>query len=151
MPHFLAPFQKLLEAYSNVRQVTQNIDGLQPPSNQIIEAHGRLGLYKCIDEKDFHTDPDEVADDEDRPVHLGNRRKAQRILSLAKRQRTNGVKACPYQYLESLEERHLEPTEVRRAIQLRQFPLSNPPRCSFCNNLVVPQALLFDEGYHSHR
>ena len=32
----------------DVRQVTQNIDGLQPPSHDLIEAHGRVGLYKCI-------------------------------------------------------------------------------------------------------
>lgn len=37
---------ELLKEFANVRQITQNIDSLQSPREHLIEAHGRIGLYK---------------------------------------------------------------------------------------------------------
>jgi NAD-dependent SIR2 family protein deacetylase len=67
--------------FAEVRVITQNIDGLHTSTKQrwnwpelLIEAHGRLGLYRCFPEVDSDTDSDSDHD-EDRPVKLGNRRK----------------------------------------------------------------------------
>eukprot|EP00977_Amphora_coffeiformis_P016780 scaffold5305_cov164-Amphora_coffeaeformis.AAC.3 len=162
IPHFFMPGSRkkpvpnsghlaldaLIKEHRNVRQVTQNIDGLQPPGDQIVEAHGRLGLYKCLPDDDSDSESDEEDSESDnRPIQLGNRRKS------AYQQARN---ICPFQYLESLEEKDVEPARVRSAIQncrtgtLKEPSLPSPPQCSFCKNIVLPQALLFDEGYHSH-
>ena len=145
-------------------QITQNIDGLQsnnPKTEQqrsLIEIHGRAGLYKCLPDSDSDTDSNSD-DEEDRPIHLGHRRKARNL-----KRRLQDPTLCPFQYLESLEadqlllpesERsHLAPKNVKSSTNgapcgmLKQ--LSEPPRCPACCNIVMPQALLFDEGYHSH-
>ena len=66
---------------SDVKVITQNVDGLHSATKQdwdwsdrLIEAHGRLGLYKCIPEEDSDTDSDSD-EEEDRPVKLGHRKK----------------------------------------------------------------------------
>ena len=58
----------------SVRVITQNVDNLHAQTlcqwdteNCLIEAHGRVGLYKCIPEEDSDTDS-ESDEDEDRPV-----------------------------------------------------------------------------------
>lgn len=158
--------QELLSQFPSCRQITQNIDGLQTdPSTdanqRLIEIHGRVGLYKCMPDSDSDTDSDSDEED-DRPVHLGHRRKT-RLL----RARLQDSKYCPYQFLESLsgseviEEEAQENEEnsktscsgtedidkkSRRPGQCRKLP----PRCPICLNIAMPQALLFDEGYHSH-
>lgn len=161
--------EELLDRYPNLLQITQNVDGLQSPrqgsdssegqegdrrETQLIEAHGRVGLYKCLPDHDSDTDSD--SDDcDDRPVHIGHRRK-----SRLSRQRLKDPRRCPYQFLESLESSQLEPDETRAVLMeydvkgttRSQVKSSIPetPRCPFCLNVVMPQALLFDEGYHSH-
>lgn len=120
--------QGLLNEFPNVRQITQNIDGLQGQSPQLIEVHGRIGLYKCCPEEDSDTDSDSD-DDEERPVHLGHRRKA----------KSSAIsKGCPYQFASSLKAEQV----IKRKDGI--------PRCPHCKRVVMPQALLFDEGYHSH-
>lgn len=134
---------------------------MQPPGDRIVEAHGRLGLYRCLPDVDSDTesendDNDHDNGDGDRPVQLGSRRKAAN-----QRLSQDGVDTCPFQYQESLQEKDIEPDRVRSAIRKCRAHTANlsnrahgylpsPPRCSHCNNIVVPQALLFDEGYHSH-
>ena len=66
---------------ADVKVITQNVDGLHSATKQewdwsdrLIEAHGRLGLYKCIPEEDSDTDSDSD-EEEDRPVKLGHRKK----------------------------------------------------------------------------
>ena len=121
--------------------ITQNVDGLHPPcKGRLVEAHGRMGLYKCIPEEDSDTDS-ESDDDDGRDVHLGHRRK--RRLAMKKQ-------ACPYQQLESLSVDDVEPIGVRKMLKRGRGHLSAPPQCPHCSNAVAPQALLFDEGYHSH-
>ncbi|VEU39680.1 unnamed protein product [Pseudo-nitzschia multistriata] len=62
----------------NIKMITQNVDGMLPPNPiHTIEAHGRLGLYKCIPDVDSDTDS-ESDDDDGRSVHLGHRRKWKR-------------------------------------------------------------------------
>lgn len=257
----------------SVRIITQNVDGLQHSAldweeadkatsenlkNNIIEAHGRLGLYKCIPAEDSDTDSSSDEDD-DRLVHLGHRRKhsawkqkhlveartrTKKIVKAkpknsdppgnrdppgrrqhnqrASTRSSNGgcrrvrpsvplarqrldppsstddedatvsavstdvssgssmsdrVTSCKYQMVESLTVDQLEPPCVRPVLQppkrLTQIPraaamnhgdndcdeqaedrvcrrLTTPPLCPTCGNKVLPQALLFDEGYHSH-
>lgn len=162
---------EILQDNPNVRMITQNVDGLHPPSNRLIEAHGRLGLYKCLPAEDSDTDSDSDDDDE-REVHLGHRRK-----------RRTARSSCPYQQARSLTVCQLVPPRTRDALLKVSDPsvasssssrtapsatsssfqtndlseqaagaiqLQHTPKCPSCGNPVAPQALLFDEGYHTH-
>jgi NAD-dependent SIR2 family protein deacetylase len=124
-----------------LRLITQNVDGLHATSSRTIEAHGRLGLFKCIPDVDSDTDS-ESDDEDDRLVHLGHRRKW--------RQSQTKTNKCPYQQKQSLTVDQIEPSGVRETLKEGKGPLTEPPKCPFCNNILAPQALLFDEGYHSH-
>ena len=71
---------------TNVKVITQNIDGLHCRTKkywnceqQLVEAHGRLGYYKCIPDKDSDSDSDEDNSAPQRTVRLGNRRKKQQL------------------------------------------------------------------------
>ena len=163
---------ELMNDFSNIQMITQNVDGLHPPSNRLIEAHGRVGLYKCLPTEDSDTDSDSDDDDE-REVHLGHRRKRRTAQSM-----------CPYQQAMSLTGEQLEPQTTRDALlrasdptspenmpsnssrdlsgrttppsdaissaRKRRIVLDQAPKCPSCGNCVAPQALLFDEGYHNH-
>jgi len=132
----------ILKRYPDtLHMITQNIDGLHLPCrDRLVEAHGRLGLYKCIPDEDSDTDS-ESDDDDEREVHLGHRRKRR----LARKKQV-----CPYQQSESLSVDDVEPIGVRKTLKIGKGRLSVAPRCPHCSNAVAPQALLFDEGYHSH-
>jgi NAD-dependent SIR2 family protein deacetylase len=195
-----------------IKIITQNVDGLhsfavdeKEPSNRetalqlkenIIEAHGRLGLYKCLPVEDSDTDSSSDEDD-DRPVHLGHRRKyrawkrkhqaeitAQKkgapagavstdVSSGSSTNSSMRAPTCRYQMLESLRVDQLSPSGVREVLmpnkncsrqesrmtekdkaekdqENKPRLLAKTPRCPSCGNPVLPQALLFDEGYHSH-
>jgi NAD-dependent deacetylase len=131
---------ELLTHFPNLKLITQNVDGLHAPSDQIIEAHGRLGLYKCMPEEDSDTDSDSD-DDDDRLVHLGHRRKHR----IAPKKNL-----CRYQQVESVEVDQVEPANARHILRSGEGRLEERPRCPSCRNTMAPQALLFDEGYHSH-
>lgn len=125
--------ETLQRYFSNITQITQNIDGLQAPHLRLIEAHGRMGLYKCVGEEEKDNDDD----DDERSVQLGRIRRRTR--------------PCPYQYRKSLRASQLEPRAARDALLTLNEPLPCPPVCPHCDSLVLPQALLFDEPYHSHQ
>lgn len=155
-----------------IRMITQNVDGLLPPNPlHTIEAHGRLGLYKCIPDEDSDTD-NESDDDDDRLVHLGHRRKwrrhqlvqnkkdksrCDRSLRRERRHsssnsnaRKHHVQQCPYQNEKSVSIDQIEPSAIQGDLRRGKGPLSETPKCPHCKNTLAPQALLFDEGYHSH-
>lgn len=132
--------------------ITQNVDGLLPPNPlHTIEAHGRLGLYKCIPDEDSDTDS-ESDDDDDRLVHLGHRRKWRRHKEGKSRRRAcnRRVQHCPYQNEKSVSIDQIEPSVIQANLRRGKGPLSEAPKCPHCQNTLAPQALLFDEGYHSH-
>eukprot|EP00538_Stauroneis_constricta_P002379 CAMPEP_0119558424 /NCGR_PEP_ID=MMETSP1352-20130426/10774_1 /TAXON_ID=265584 /ORGANISM="Stauroneis constricta, Strain CCMP1120" /LENGTH=492 /DNA_ID=CAMNT_0007605781 /DNA_START=76 /DNA_END=1554 /DNA_ORIENTATION=+ len=135
----------LLAAYSNIDMITQNVDGLHPPSDRLIEAHGRLGLFKCIPEEDSDTDSDSD-DDSDRLVHLGHRRKHRN----ASKHINSGNDHCPYRKSKSLTVDQLLPRRTSVAFSRKKSTIREAPRCPCCGNAIAPQALLFDEGYHAH-
>ena len=142
-----------------VRMITQNVDGLLPPNPlHTIEAHGRLGLYKCMPDEDSDTDS-ESDDDDDRLVHLGHRRKwrRRRVQSKKdKRRRHSSLNSisrfqhCPYQNEKSVSIDQIEPSTIQESLKKGKGLLSEAPKCPCCSNILAPQALLFDEGYHSH-
>lgn len=143
----IATLQQLFP--NNIYVITQNVDGLQQqvpnqPAN-LVECHGRVGLYKCIPLEDSDTDDDDD-DDDDRPVHLGHRRK-QRV-----RQQEQLASKCPYQQLESIPVSKIEPPMIRQLLMTATTTTKLPssPLCPHCGTPCPPQALLFDEGYHSH-
>ncbi len=234
---------------ANVKVITQNVDGLHSMTKttwnnekKMIEAHGRLGLYKCIPESDSDTDSDSD-DDNNRKVKIGSRRKSrvakaayqrgkririqQQITQMQPNQsinsasdETNGFVSrepekfpCKYEILESIPVHMVLPPQVGRVLagidpsgipsstfdkqsdldndeitsssyQLNSpessyhvdthaekperrrnekkkgtncgdskptICINHPPLCPSCNRPVAPQALLFDEGYHSHK
>lgn len=189
--------QSLLKGYSNVKQITQNIDGLQNDETtrqQLVEVHGRANLFKCCPDSDSENDDDsedgdsDSDDDGERTVHLGHRRKSRWMRQRYSNEYDDGRYYCPYQYLESLTADQLKPfggfgdtpssapaaatasdcsssgsatSMPRSGLALcngqrsnMQEPVSSfkdtVPSCPACGNNVMPQALLFDEGYHSH-
>lgn len=138
--------------------ITQNVDGLQ--KGEVLEAHGRVGLYKCIPDEDSDTDSDSDEDD-DREVHLGHRRKSRALRKMVALQEKSGGETldtlpqgekpvCRYQLLDSIRLDEIEPRHVREALTKGEATLLEPPLCPSCRRPVPPQALLFDEGYHSH-
>jgi NAD-dependent deacetylase len=133
----------LLSDFSNLNMITQNVDGLHLPSERLIEAHGRLGLYKCMPDEDSDTDSDSD-DEDDRPVHLGHRRKRRMCDT------TTTTKKCVYQRSQSLAVTQLKPESTRSSLLHNSSNILHPPKCPSCGNSVAPQALLFDEGYHAH-
>lgn len=84
---------ELTEISPNIKIITQNIDGLDSQTKtkwnhkeKLIEAHGRLGLYKCISDSDSDSDSDDDSDssdddstsscaEDDRKIDLGSRSK----------------------------------------------------------------------------
>jgi len=159
--------QQLMNRYPNVCQITQNIDALQS-HERLVEAHGQLGLYKCLgggkdEEGDDHDGSWDDDDNIERKVHLGHRRSIRKA-----QERSLSGKVCPYQFAKSLTADQLEPPAARnRLLQLQELQKSGlspqlrgcaqsppfltvAPVCPFCRSPVMPQSLLFDEGYHSH-
>jgi NAD-dependent SIR2 family protein deacetylase len=204
---------------ANVNVITQNIDGLHRRTrhewnheDKLIEAHGRLGLYKCIPEVDSDrdvSDDDSEAGGDQRKVIIGSRRK-QKLLQKASNDRSaGGVQSngdmkpaardsndasalCKYAFEESIPANMIEPSHVRNiisgiynegssgssfdsdyilALQLHsslngrkrvqkklangatqpdQMLINEPPLCPSCHRPILPQALQFDESYHSH-
>jgi NAD-dependent SIR2 family protein deacetylase len=155
---------------------------LHPASSRLIEAHGRLGLYKCLPNEDSDTDSEDDDDDE-RDVHLGHRRKSKQrpttttststSTSTTRNTNTNNTQQpsqhhhCQFQTSQSLTIDQVEPSTIREALQAshgttppkgragkqqqqQRRRLATCPKCPSCGNDVAPQALLFDEGYHSH-
>lgn len=165
--------QDLLEMCPSLSIITQNIDGLHTmndtststnDSNRIVEAHGRLGLFKCIPESDSDTD-DESDDEDERLVHLGHRRKSRNLRDAyyaSQCHNENGGNdgstpssssktriPCRYELVDSISIEEVKPPSVQPAL-LGKAPLVQIPRCPACNRPCPPQTLQFDEGYHSH-
>merc|ERR1712238_520523 len=56
---------------------------------------------------------------------------------------------CPYQHEKSLSVNQIEPSSIQRYLR-EGLIISEAPKCPYCTNTLAPQALLFDEGYHSN-
>ena len=151
-----AALQNLVDMFPDTCHIiTQNVDGLQ--KGVVVEAHGRVGLYKCIPDDDSDTDSDSDEDDH-RLVHLGHRRKSRALrkaiqnLEITNENSVDNVSKymCRYQLMDSIPLDAIEPPSVREALANGATTLDSPPLCPSCRSPVPPQALLFDEGYHSH-
>ena len=44
----------------------------------------------------------------------------------------------------------IKPCEIQENLRTGKAPLQMAPRCPHCDKILAPQALLFDENYHSH-
>lgn len=138
--------------HTDIKVITQNVDGLHSRTEtswdhkaKLIEAHGRVGLYKCVPDDDSESESDKEDEEENRLVKLGSRRKGREQRILSKR-----GSICRYEVEESLPLADLHPLDVREALQAGKTELTSPPLCPECRKPCLPQALLFDEGYHSH-
>lgn len=157
---------------SSMTLITQNIDGLHDTAsseddsnhNTVIEAHGRLGYYKCIPPEDSDTDSDDDEDDE-RLVHLGHRRKSRALrraaaasssgdgnVTTSSSSLSSSIRVpCRYEFMDSIPLELVQPSTCRDALEGKTTTrLTTIPRCPLCNSPIAPQVLLFDEGYHSH-
>ena len=101
--------------FAQANVITQNIDGLHLKSGisdeHLVECHGRLGRYKCI----------------------------------------NDDAKCPYAY-----EKCIYIDDINEFAQgMTSMDCDNllitPPRCPHCKDPIMPQTLLFDENYNSHK
>jgi len=191
---------------ANIKVITQNIDGLhfrtrQPwdHTTKLIEAHGRLGLYKCIPDVDSEDDSDSDTFDEEKANSRLQQNKKMTLGSKRKRQSQSSSDksssllvdsgGCKYEFAESMPVDKIEPAHVRAiisgvythdtihsldsdyelALELQYNPkaakkpangspakhssttyICQPPQCPYCHRSVMPQALMFDETYHSH-
>ena len=134
------------------RVVTQNIDGLHCKTtpclgqNQLVEVHGHMGLYKCINVSCPKTQ---------KCIELDIRRYDQRwkhddineagttgiAVGIIRRSPRKG----------SGDGRTLKSsTNKDRLENVEHYKLKSVPRCPRCDGLVLPNALLFDEKYDSH-
>eukprot|EP00520_Triparma_pacifica_P015352 CAMPEP_0118653864 /NCGR_PEP_ID=MMETSP0785-20121206/12060_1 /TAXON_ID=91992 /ORGANISM="Bolidomonas pacifica, Strain CCMP 1866" /LENGTH=366 /DNA_ID=CAMNT_0006546439 /DNA_START=114 /DNA_END=1211 /DNA_ORIENTATION=- len=94
-------------AKGQVKVLTQNVDGLHQSTKckwnweeNLVEAHGRLGLYKCIPTEAEEEEEDKLGDEE-KLKEKSTERKARRACW------------CKYSHLDSLFESDIEPKEVR--------------------------------------
>lgn len=174
---------EIMRTCSNVSLVTQNIDGLHPTTcvanNRVMEAHGRLGWYKCVpfeDDDDVSEEEniDSDDEDEDRLVHLGHRRHSRALrrayyesiktekeyneigesddsssTELSRSLSNTARIPCRYELVDAIPLNQVQPPSVRPAL-LGNGPLRSIPRCPSCHAPCAPLALLFDEAYHSH-
>eukprot|EP00592_Proboscia_alata_P000511 CAMPEP_0194373128 /NCGR_PEP_ID=MMETSP0174-20130528/21556_1 /TAXON_ID=216777 /ORGANISM="Proboscia alata, Strain PI-D3" /LENGTH=435 /DNA_ID=CAMNT_0039152031 /DNA_START=17 /DNA_END=1324 /DNA_ORIENTATION=- len=151
------------ENNNNVRVITQNVDGLHSSTlhkwdtDKLIEAHGRVGLYKCLPESDSDTD-DESDEEEGRKVKLGSRRKRRERLRRAneiasstqsKQESKNNARTtpkldelvndrhgrsritmCPHEILNSIPAHDIIPRHVRNQLDPKFVNKShkNPPQ-----------------------
>lgn len=104
--------------------ITQNIDTLHTKSgaleNRLVEIHGRLGLYKCVNQA------------------TGN------VKGLG-RQRD-----CPYSRSISIKLHNLNAYAVDGTSLGNNNLRIKIPRCPGCLSPIMPHALMFDEQYVSH-
>ena len=169
----------LLAEFQNVYQITQNIDGLQQttasPRNkkQLIEVHGRCGLYKCCppaeeeeDEDETDTDDQDDGDDDDdddddgpaeskhrkrhRPVRIGSHTASRRLLNRSTAMNQN---TCPYQYLFSLTSEQVIPRTVNLATPKAPAPpptTKTPTRATNTTNEEPERVVTVPTCPHCH-
>eukprot|EP01054_Gregarina_sp_Poly1_P002743 Gregarina_sp_Poly_1__2742@NODE_175_length_12037_cov_139_596324_g155_i0_p4_GENE_NODE_175_length_12037_cov_139_596324_g155_i0NODE_175_length_12037_cov_139_596324_g155_i0_p4_ORF_typecomplete_len554_score104_31SIR2/PF02146_17/0_008SIR2/PF02146_17/1_7e21_NODE_175_length_12037_cov_139_596324_g155_i036275288 len=128
-----------------IRCVTQNVDGLHqrggcPPSN-LIEVHGRVGVYRCCFEKC--------------PNGSLNAVYPKDIQFLTKEEEAAWDAASRLEQNPRI--RRLFEIEKERAATTRVAPSSFPvnddfplPCCAECRGPLLPMTLMFDEAYQTH-
>jgi NAD-dependent SIR2 family protein deacetylase len=94
-------------AKGQVKVLTQNVDGLHQSTvekwnweENLVEAHGRLGLYKCIPTEKEEEEEDKLGDDE-------------KLKEKASERKIRRANWCKNSHLESLCETDIVPKEVR--------------------------------------
>ncbi|GMI33169.1 hypothetical protein TrRE_jg4889 [Triparma retinervis] len=94
-------------AKGQVKVLTQNVDGLHQSTDvkwnweeDLVEAHGRLGLYKCIPTEKEEEEEDEIGDEE-------------KLKEKASERMNRRASWCKNSHLNSLSERDIVPKEVR--------------------------------------
>lgn len=109
---------------ADVFVITQNIDTLHTKSgaleNRLVEIHGRLGLYKCVNQAS------------------GNARGPGR------------QRDCPYSRSISIKLHDLNTYAVDGTSLDNNNLKIKIPRCPGCLSPIMPHALMFDEQYVSH-
>ncbi|KAL0490200.1 sir2E [Acrasis kona] len=113
-----------------IKVVTQNIDRLHVKTSllesNLVEVHGRLGLYKCVNTGD---------------LHKKGRKKKNPINTV-----------CPYAIDKNICTIDITKYEPKQGTNFEDgsLEIQEVPRCPGCNDPALPQALLFDEKYTSH-
>ncbi|CAN0557698.1 unnamed protein product, partial [Ectocarpus sp. 12 AP-2014] len=170
----------LAREFPALRVVTQNIDGLHrdtvnpwPDPARLIEAHGRLGLFKCIAENDKDDDDDDDDGSSNDEGHsskevVGKDKKGQREERVDNDQEEHDGDddgddddCCPYSFDKEIRPEYFTES-VRATLTLDDDDahiaaarglgrsLTEMPRCPGCGEASSPMSLLFDEDYDSH-
>lgn len=104
--------------------ITQNIDCLHTksgiPHDRLVEIHGRLGLYKCVNQ------------------HTGTRGPS------------SNKRDCPFSRSRSICIDDLDAYAINNTSMSEGNLRIRVPRCPGCLAPIMPQALMFDEQYVSH-
>ena len=107
-----------------VKVVTQNVDGLHVgsvPDMQLVEAHGRSGLFRC--------------------AMFGSATGGRSRCSL---------KTATTEWYETAELEAEDRAVVDAATRDRAVAVARCPRCPRCGAALAPLSLLFDENYDAH-
>ena len=146
--------------------VTQNVDGLQQavrlekdensdfekapdwdPEEHLIEAHGRVGLYKCSSDPCFEA----VSSEEDGGKRSASSSSCSSVCIYAEEQSLDPFQAFSAEVRAQLGHgptRDAPPLDLER--ERHRKAMWNVPLCPHCASPCMPQALLFDEDYTDH-
>jgi NAD-dependent SIR2 family protein deacetylase len=134
---------RLAAAFSGITIITQNVDGLHQEArpewgaaDRLIEAHGRVGLYKCSD------DPGESV-----PKEAVQRSEAALAGDVGVEPTEPKPVCCSFASTSSIVP-GMFPEASRLALGHGAGPMPTmtaPPACPSCGRPCMPQALLFDE------
>ncbi|KAG2386950.1 hypothetical protein C9374_001985 [Naegleria lovaniensis] len=131
-----------LSKLCNVRVITQNIDHLHLKTSlspsRVIEVHGRLGLYKCVNQRKKNPCP------YSKTLSIDNI-EIMDYMSTNTFKKTNSSKKPSFKN-ESVSS--LSTTTIQSSSST--FTIESVPTCPSCCKPILPQALLFDEKYESH-
>ena len=135
-----------------------------------MEAHGRVGLYKCLPTVEQEAADDEIEEQLDDAT--SDEEKAAKLAERAEQRKT----WCEYAHSNNVKPHEIMPESVRSVMQpltedtkddvkddvkddtkdsnsweeVEAPELPSAPTCPGCESALLPQALMFDESYSSH-
>ena len=153
---------------TNVRVITQNIDGLHGRAglnlDRLIEVHGRCGLFKCVTPGCRYAHAESIVGGPLDLAAAASEAEAQ-IPGLGHTEQLSASEPLPFDSGPSAGGRNAAapPTEAGLAVEdgiahrlaevgggAAATAIGALPQCPACSAPSLPQALLFDEEYESH-
>lgn len=148
----------------SARVVTQNIDGLHSYDadagieDRLVEVHGRMSLFKCINPKCLkRNEPVELDpkrfDHRWKPRNIREERTTGLAVDLLKRSPRKRTRTRRFADRENQKESE-SPSPTKNSEwwerSVSQYHYKSAPVCPHCNHPVLPNVLMLDEDYRSH-